>query len=277
MSNTPRNNNTMIIVVTIIVASLIIAGAIFASGSQKGKTVTDSSVTATGEMEGGEGSIQDQIDKAVAEKMAQLQKNDKASQEEANKAREKAAEEGAKNVPRPSAEDHMRGEKDAPVTLIEYSDFSCPFCGRHHTTAKQLVEESEGKVNWVYRHFPLGFHDPAATNQATASECVAEVGGEEKFWEFADLLYENQSVGEREDLADLAEEIGVDASKVLTCLESEKYVKVVQDQLTEGQNSGVMGTPGNILINNETGETKALSGARPLPHFQTAVKELLNE
>ena len=81
--------------------------------------------------------------------------------------------------------DHIRGDKDAAFTIIEYSDFECPFCSRHHPTLKQLIED-EPDVNWVYRHFPLGFH-ASAQRAAEASECANEQG---KFWEYTDMIYE---------------------------------------------------------------------------------------
>ncbi|MDD5469853.1 MAG: DsbA family protein [Candidatus Peribacteraceae bacterium] len=84
----------------------------------------------------------------------------------------------------PSA-DYIRGDKGATYSLIEYSDFECPFCARHHPTMQQFIAD-EPDVNWVYRHFPLGFH-PNAQRAAEASECAGEQG---KFWEYADLLYE---------------------------------------------------------------------------------------
>ncbi|MBE0618991.1 MAG: thioredoxin domain-containing protein, partial [Burkholderiales bacterium] len=74
--------------------------------------------------------------------------------------------------------DHIRGDTAAPVTLVEYSDFECPFCKRFHATAKRLVDESKGQVKWVYRHFPLDeLHPGKARKEAVASECAAEIGG----------------------------------------------------------------------------------------------------
>ncbi|MDD3896751.1 MAG: thioredoxin domain-containing protein [Candidatus Peribacteraceae bacterium] len=92
----------------------------------------------------------------------------------------------AQNVPPIDlATDHIRGDKNAAYSLIEYSDFECPFCARHWPTMNQLIAD-DSDVNWVYRHFPLGFH-PQAQPAAEASECAAEQG---KFWEYADLLSE---------------------------------------------------------------------------------------
>ena len=88
-------------------------------------------------------------------------------------------------VPVDPENDHIRGDKDAPYSIIEYSDFECPFCARHWPTMKQILAD-DLEVNWVYRHFPLAFH-PQAQPAAEASECAAEQG---KFWEYADVLNE---------------------------------------------------------------------------------------
>lgn len=84
--------------------------------------------------------------------------------------------------------DHVRGNKDAKVTLIEYSDYECPFCIRFHPTTLQLMEQYEGDLNWVYRHFPLEAIHPSARALAEASECVAQVAGNDAFWAFTDAV-----------------------------------------------------------------------------------------
>lgn len=88
-----------------------------------------------------------------------------------------------------SEDDHLYGNPDAEVTVIEYSDFECPFCKTFHPIVERLVNESDGKVNWVYRHFPLESIHPNARGMALASECVAELGGNEAFWEFSNKLF----------------------------------------------------------------------------------------
>jgi protein-disulfide isomerase len=92
-------------------------------------------------------------------------------------------------IPKVSAADHVRGSRSAQVFLIEYSDFQCSFCARFHPTAKQLVDEYQN-VAWVYRHFPLDAIHPLARPTAEASECVAELGGNDAFWEFTDAIFE---------------------------------------------------------------------------------------
>lgn len=191
---------------------------------------------------------------------------------------ERQPSELAKNVPSPSPDDHLYGSADAPVTLIEYSDFECPFCKRFHDTAKRLVDASNGQVNWVYRHFPLGFHNPGAQKEAEATECAAELGGNETFWAFADTIFARTTSNGQgfpiENLTPLAAEIGLDKAKFQQCLDSERFAEKVQQQMAAGKRAGVSGTPGSILYHKASGRVVAIYGAQPLEHFQQAAQAL---
>jgi len=185
----------------------------------------------------------------------------------------------ARNVPPPAKDDHVYGDAAAPVTLIEYSDFECPYCKRFHDTAKQLVDRSGGKVDLVYRHFPLDFHNPGAEKEAEASECVAELGGNVAFWKFADAVYtRTRSNGKGfplENLPPLAVELGLDKDAFQKCLDSGRMAARVRYDLETGTKAGVQGTPGNILRNNRTGEVLAVPGAQPYERLNEAVQKLL--
>jgi len=185
----------------------------------------------------------------------------------------------ARNVPPPSKDDHVYGDPAAPVTLIEYSDFECPYCKRFHDTAKQLVDRSGGKVDLVYRHFPLDFHNPGAEKEAEASECVAELGGNDAFWKFADAIYaRTRSNGKGfpvENLAPLAVEIGLKQGAFRQCLDSGRMAARIRHDVDTGTKAGVQGTPGNILRNNRTGEVIAVQGAQPYERLSEAVQKLL--
>lgn len=170
-------------------------------------------------------------------------------------------------------EDHIRGNEDATVTIIEYSDLECPFCARVHPTMKQLLADYGNKVNWVYRHYPLSFH-PTAQKAAEASECAAELGGNDKFWALVDMIYEKGS-----DLAQLgtyAKEIGLNQTAFQSCVDSGKYAAKTAAMLQSGSKAGVQGTPGNLIINNKTKEIAVVSGAQPLQNFKTAIDGLLD-
>ncbi len=166
--------------------------------------------------------------------------------------------------------DHIRGPEDATVFLVEYSDIECPFCARHHATAQELVDSNDD-VAWVYRHFPLQFH-PNATPLAEASECVWEQGGNEPFWDFIDLVFEQGADAAK--IAEYADTVGVDGSAVQDCVDAGTYADYVADQMAGGSAAGVTGTPGNVLINIDSGEARLVSGAQPVSAFQAAVDDL---
>jgi len=161
-------------------------------------------------------------------------------------------------------DDHVFGNTNAKITLFEYSDFECPYCRSFHTTAELIVKEFGGDVNWVYRHFPLSFHEPAATREAQAAECAADQGNDEKFWEYADLIYSrtsgNGSGINKDTLVDMSEEIGLDSEEFEQCLDSNKFKDKVQQNFNEGAKLGVTGTPATFIYNHETGESEFLSG-----------------
>lgn len=167
----------------------------------------------------------------------------------------------------------VKGSADAPVTIIEYSDFQCPYCARYVSETLSKIEEeyiATGQVRYIYRHFPLGFHDQARP-AAQASECAGEQG---KFWEMHDALFENQADWSGSPqaptvFADLAEELGLDRAEFEACLSSDKYAGKVDDDYEAGVADGVSGTPG-FLING-----LALSGAQPFSAFQEQIEFFL--
>ncbi len=150
--------------------------------------------------------------------------------------------------------DHIRGNANAPVTIVEYSDFQCPFCSKFHPTMMQALEEYPNEVRWVFKHFPLNSIHPEATPAAEASECAGEQG---KFWEFADDLFDNQSRLGLTLYTELAENSGLDMDQFNECVSSRKYQDKVNSDLAEGTSIGVRGTPGSF-VNGE-----AVPGAVP--------------
>ncbi len=176
-----------------------------------------------------------------------------------------------------STDEHILGNPNAQVFLIEYSDFECPFCKRFHPTTKQILEAYKDKVALVYRHFPLGFH-ANAQKEAEASECAAELGGNDAFWKFTDAIYErttsNGTGFALTKLAPLAKELGLDEAKFKTCLDGGKYAKKVQQDMAEGVQAGVNGTPGNILW-TKNGVAKLMPGALPFEMFKQELDQLV--
>ncbi len=160
-----------------------------------------------------------------------------------------------------TASDHVRGSKDAPVIIVEYSDFQCPFCSRAVPTVDQVIKTYGDKVAIVYRHFPLSFHENARP-AAIASECAGE---QNKFWEFHDKLFANQeSLGEQFYI-NTATELKLNVDKFTTCIKTEKFAQKVDGDFAQGQTDGVSGTP-TFFING-----KKLGGAQPFAAFKPII------
>lgn len=176
----------------------------------------------------------------------------------------------ATGVPTVTDADHIRGDADAPITIIEYSDFECPFCGRFHPTMQQVMEEYDGKVRWVLRHFPLSFH-PQALPAANAVECASEQG---KFWEYADELFANQSSLGDSYYAKLAADLGLNVSTWQDCYDSDKYQDAIEAQAQSGASAGVSGTPGSFVIDQD-GNAIPIKGALPFSSVAAAIDSVL--
>lgn len=184
----------------------------------------------------------------------------------------------ADNVPKISEKDHIKGNKNAQIAMIEYSDMECPFCKSFHPTVQQALDSYNGKVMWVYRHFPLSFH-ANAQKEAEASECANELGGNDAFWKYTDAVYarttSNGTGFALDKLVPLAKELGLNETKFKECLDSGKYTKTVADEQTGGQAAGISGTPGTILLNVKTGKTQLVSGAMPFASLKSSIDSML--
>lgn len=176
-------------------------------------------------------------------------------------------------IPEVTDEDHVKGSRDAKVFLIEYSDLECPFCARFHPTAQQAVDEYGGQVAWVYRHFPLDTIHSKARPAAEASECVAELGGEDAFWAFTDAIFADQTIA-LSDLASTASKAGAGGSGFQACFDGGKYKDWVEDDYQAGLTAGVTGTPGNFIVNDK-GEAWIIPGAVPYDILKQAIDEAL--
>lgn len=181
----------------------------------------------------------------------------------------------ADNVPKVTAADHLRGKTNASITLVEYSDLECPFCKRFHPTMQKILADYKGQVNWVYRHYPLPFHangNPAALG----AECAADQGGNDLFWEYVDGIFAEASLT-ADTITAVAQKVGLDKTKFDTCFQSKKYQKVIDEQLAGGQQAGINGTPGTVLINNKTGKTQLIVGALPYEEIKKTIDAALAE
>lgn len=179
-------------------------------------------------------------------------------------------------------DDPVRGDPNAQITIVEFSDFQCPFCGRFFTQTLPMIEKNyieTGKVKFVYRDFPLPEIHPNAIPAALAAECADDQG---VFWEYHDKLFENLLQWENLDKQNVvrtfeqyAEDLGADTDTFNSCLESGKYLDEVQNDLNDGVSYGVTGTPGFFIGNEKIGYTM-VSGAQPYASFEQLLDQLLS-
>jgi protein-disulfide isomerase len=176
----------------------------------------------------------------------------------------------------------VKGKADAPVTIVEFGDFQCPFCGRFATDSlQQLVKNyvDTGQVKFVYKEYPLPFH-PNAQPAALAAECANE---QDKFWPYHDKLFATQSTWENQDsntvkntFEQYAVSLGLNALSFNNCLDSNKYSDKIKKESSEGSKYyGVNGTPTFYIGNNKAGYIQ-LVGAQPMPSFEELIKQVSN-
>lgn len=171
-------------------------------------------------------------------------------------------------------DDAVLGKDDAPVTIVEFSDYQCPYCKRWHTDTFGQIKEKyidTGKVKFIYRDFPLSFHQNAQ-KAAEAAECAGE---QNKYYEMHAKLFENgNGDGSGLAVADLkryAQELKLDTAKFNTCLDSGAMRQEVSKDMSDGQRAGIQGTPGFFLNGQE------ISGAQPFPVFEAGIEAVLSE
>lgn len=174
--------------------------------------------------------------------------------------------------------DHIRGNPSAQIFLVEYSDFDCPFCQQFHITMRRIIDEYglDGRVAWVYRHFPIQELHPNASRLAEASECVNELGGNGPFWQFADLIFDERATGEFTDisrLSEFAETTGVDVTAFESCLSSGRYKERVDSDLEEVIAAGGRGTPYTFILLG--GQSSVIDGAQSYDFMKGIIDTLL--
>ncbi len=166
-------------------------------------------------------------------------------------------------------DDAVKGDKNAPVTIVEFSDYECPFCEKFYTQTLPQIEANyikTGKVKLIYRDYPLGFH-AQAQKAAEAAECAGE---QDKYYEMHNLLFEKGVAGGVSSFKAYAKELKLDATKFDQCLDSGKMSVEVQKDAADGSKYGVQGTPA-FFING-----RLISGAQPYAVFQQAIEAELN-
>lgn len=178
-----------------------------------------------------------------------------------------------------SATDHIIGDPNAPIKIIEYTDLECPFCKQFHGTMNQIMSTlgKEGKVAWVIRNFPLEQLHPNAPKLAEAAECVAEQGGSTAYLAFLDELFRVAPLNTPFDFSKLDATVtkaGVNLGTFKTCYASGKFKDKIAQEIQDAIRSGGTGTPHNILIDKK-GNPTLIAGAQPLEVVRAAIEKAL--
>jgi protein-disulfide isomerase len=176
--------------------------------------------------------------------------------------------------------DHIKGNPNAPIMIVEYSDYDCPFCKNFHETMNRVMETygAGGQVAWAYRHFPIESRHPNAPYVAQASECVAELGGDEAFFKFSDRVFGERGVNDPTDLTrinEFAKDAGVSETAFKSCMESNRTRAAVEEDLTDGVNAGVRGTPHSIVLVG--GQQGIINGAQSYEYVSKVLDTLIAE
>jgi protein-disulfide isomerase len=182
-------------------------------------------------------------------------------------------------------DDPIIGDKDkAKVAIVEFSDYECPFCKRHHQeTMPEIVKNfvDTGKAIYVFRDLPLSFHEPNATEQATALQCVFSEYGSKKYYELADKIFETTTSNKglaKDKLVEIMYASGVDQGKFNDCFNNQKTLAEVQKDAADAAKAGISGTPGfvvGVLDKDGNVDGVKISGAVPYANFQSTIEEQL--
>jgi len=174
-----------------------------------------------------------------------------------------------------TAQDHILGNPNAPIKMIDYSDTECPFCKQFHTTLKEIYETyaTSGEVAWVYRSFPLPIHTKAE-HEAEALECAADLGGNQTFWNYLDEIFSVTPSDDGLDPAQLpviAKDVGLDVNAFNTCLSSGKEAAKVQADYQDAIKAGGSGTPYTVFVTAK-GNIPNTQGAIPYDAVQNYIQ-----
>jgi len=181
-------------------------------------------------------------------------------------------------------DDPVLGNPNAPVTIVEFSDYECPFCKRHYDQTHAQLKKNyidSGKVKLVFRDLPLSFHDPMATTEAVAANCAKDQGGDAAYYKMHDVMFEKTTSNgnglTKEQLNTFAGEQGLNVENFKSCVDSEKFKEEVSKDLADAGAAGATGTP-SFVIGKSTGqeiEGKLIVGAQPYAAFQSEIDSLL--
>lgn len=175
--------------------------------------------------------------------------------------------------------DHILGNPNAPIKIIEFSDTECPFCKEFQTTMQEVMDTygKAGQVAWVYRHYPIDQLHTRAHHEAVATECANEIGGTADFWQYINDVFARTNSNDTLDpaaLPDIAKEVGLDLGKFNTCLASTRYDNLILQDSQDAVRAGATGTPYSVLV-TATGDKVAIKGAEPYDVMKALIDSAL--
>jgi protein-disulfide isomerase len=173
--------------------------------------------------------------------------------------------------------DHVRGDRNAEVIVIEYSDSDCEYCQMFHGVMQQALKDYDGKLAWVYRFYPLTRH-PNAYAESIALSCVAELGSNDVFWSYLDKVMNitlDPGATSDKTLTSLAVQSGINTTMFTKCLKNTSIATDLDAQIAEAQSIGARGTPFSVAVNQKTGEQVVIPGAMPLENLKQVIDSLL--
>ena len=171
--------------------------------------------------------------------------------------------------------DFIRGNKDAEIFIVEYSDFECPFCQRFHNTMLEVVNAYPNDVAWVYRHFPLTQIHPQAQPSAVASECIFQEAGTDAFWEFADEIFAKQSSMNADLYLSIATRLGISEADFTSCINDANTLKKVEEDALEALSAGARGTPFSLVVDKDGEVLSNVEGALPFSAVKPTIDRIL--
>jgi len=231
-------NEKISLPISIVLAGLLIAGGIYLNG------------------------------KIARDNPTSVQKQQQASQSLAN------------NIRPITTDDHILGSSNARVVVIEYSDTECPYCKNFHETMLAIMKDygKDGQVAWVYRHDPIAELHSKSPKEAEATECAASLGGNSKFWEYINKVYEttpsNNGLDPKE-LTNIATQVGLSSSDFNACLSSGKFKSKVDADIKNAKEIGISGTPYSVIIDTKTKDYYPIEGAYPYAQVKSAIDMML--
>ncbi len=173
---------------------------------------------------------------------------------------------------------YIKGNKNARITIIEYSDLLCPFCKRHYNaqTIENLIKKYPNDVNMVFRQMPLPQLHPTAPIWAQGAVCVGKLAGADKYYDYLAKAFAAEEFTEA-NVTEMAVSLGVNKSKFASCLTSKETIAQVAAEVAEGNAFGINGTPGNLVVDNKNGTSTLIAGAYPTETFEAEITKILGK